>query len=166
MRRFMVHLVTEIDFQDGDERQTGPCRTTRSVSRRLFRTRPKGSRSGRSRAPGSRVSRSQKSKLNSGNPATSGLNHGLGKTARSSATCSWSSTIASATWLRCHGSSPTRWPQSSDAGWTAAWRAWECPAPPQFGGQPVANIRNVSSPHWRAWLTRAPGTFERAGALV
>jgi putative SOS response-associated peptidase YedK len=29
---------------------------------------------------------------------------------------------------------------------------WGMPGPPQFGGQPVTNIRNVSSPHWRAWL--------------
>jgi hypothetical protein len=26
------------------------------------------------------------------------------------------------------------------------------PAPPQFGGKPVTNIRNVGSPHWRRWL--------------
>jgi Thiolase, C-terminal domain len=26
------------------------------------------------------------------------------------------------------------------------------PGPPQFGGQPVTNIRNVASPHWRGWL--------------
>ena len=26
---------------------------------------------------------------------------------------------------------------------------WGMPGPPQFGGQPVTNIRNVSSPHWR-----------------
>jgi putative SOS response-associated peptidase YedK len=29
---------------------------------------------------------------------------------------------------------------------------WGMPGPPQFGGQPVTNIRNVSSPHWRGWL--------------
>jgi putative SOS response-associated peptidase YedK len=29
---------------------------------------------------------------------------------------------------------------------------WGLPGPPQFGGQPVTNIRNVSSPHWRGWL--------------
>jgi len=28
------------------------------------------------------------------------------------------------------------------------------PGPPQFGGQPVTNIRNVKSPHWRRWLGR------------
>ncbi len=26
------------------------------------------------------------------------------------------------------------------------------PGPPQYGGPPVTNIRNASSPHWRGWL--------------
>jgi putative SOS response-associated peptidase YedK len=26
------------------------------------------------------------------------------------------------------------------------------PQPPRTGGQPVTNIRNTSSPHWRGWL--------------
>jgi putative SOS response-associated peptidase YedK len=30
---------------------------------------------------------------------------------------------------------------------------WGMPGPLQFGGQPVTNIRNVSSPHWRGWLS-------------
>jgi putative SOS response-associated peptidase YedK len=29
---------------------------------------------------------------------------------------------------------------------------WGTPGPPQFGGQPITNIRNVGSPHWRRWL--------------
>jgi putative SOS response-associated peptidase YedK len=29
---------------------------------------------------------------------------------------------------------------------------WGMPAPPQFGGAPVTNIRNTKSPHWRRWL--------------
>ena len=29
---------------------------------------------------------------------------------------------------------------------------WGMPGPPQFGGAPVTNIRNVGSPHWRGWL--------------
>ena len=29
---------------------------------------------------------------------------------------------------------------------------WGLPGPPQYGGQPVTNIRNVKSPHWRGWL--------------
>jgi putative SOS response-associated peptidase YedK len=30
---------------------------------------------------------------------------------------------------------------------------WGMP-PPRAGGYPVTNIRNTSSPHWRAWLSR------------
>lgn len=30
---------------------------------------------------------------------------------------------------------------------------WGMPGPPAFSGAPVTNIRNVRSPHWRAWLT-------------
>jgi putative SOS response-associated peptidase YedK len=26
------------------------------------------------------------------------------------------------------------------------------PPPPKFGGPPVTNVRNMSSPHWRGWL--------------
>jgi hypothetical protein len=29
---------------------------------------------------------------------------------------------------------------------------WGMPPPPRTGGPPVTNIRNSSSPHWRAWL--------------
>jgi len=29
---------------------------------------------------------------------------------------------------------------------------WGMPPPPRAGGYPVTNIRNTSSPHWRAWL--------------
>jgi putative SOS response-associated peptidase YedK len=29
---------------------------------------------------------------------------------------------------------------------------WGMPGPPQYGGQPVTNIRHVASPHWRGWL--------------
>jgi putative SOS response-associated peptidase YedK len=32
---------------------------------------------------------------------------------------------------------------------------WGMPSPPAYGGAPVTNIRNVKSPHWRAWLTPA-----------
>jgi putative SOS response-associated peptidase YedK len=32
---------------------------------------------------------------------------------------------------------------------------WGMPGPPQFGGQPITNIRNISSPHWRRWLGQA-----------
>jgi putative SOS response-associated peptidase YedK len=30
---------------------------------------------------------------------------------------------------------------------------WSMPPPPRAGGYPVTNIRNTSSPHWRAWLS-------------
>jgi len=29
---------------------------------------------------------------------------------------------------------------------------WGMPGPPQFGGHPITNIRNVTSQHWRRWL--------------
>ena len=32
---------------------------------------------------------------------------------------------------------------------------WGMPGPQQFGGAPITNIRNVSSPHWRGWLSIA-----------
>ncbi len=32
---------------------------------------------------------------------------------------------------------------------------WGMPGPAQFGGQPVTNIRNTKSPHWRRWLGQA-----------
>ena len=35
---------------------------------------------------------------------------------------------------------------------TLLWRVGACPGPPQFGGAPITNIRNVGSPHWRGWL--------------
>ncbi len=31
---------------------------------------------------------------------------------------------------------------------------WGMPGPPQFGGAPITNIRNVKSSHWRGWLGR------------
>jgi putative SOS response-associated peptidase YedK len=32
---------------------------------------------------------------------------------------------------------------------------WGMPCPPQFGSQPVTNIRNTKSAHWRRWLRPA-----------
>src|SRR5690349_19970807 len=32
---------------------------------------------------------------------------------------------------------------------------WGLPGPPQFGGAPVTNIRNIKSPHWRSVLGSA-----------
>ena len=68
MRRFSVHLVTEIDFVDGDEASDAAAQNYQNTLRTPFRTRPRGSRSGQSRLPGSRRSRSQKSRMNSSNP--------------------------------------------------------------------------------------------------
>lgn len=31
---------------------------------------------------------------------------------------------------------------------------WGMPGPPQYGGAPVTNIRNLDSPHWRGWLRK------------
>lgn len=36
-----------------------------------------------------------------------------------------------------------------------AMARWGMPGPRQYGGAPVTNIRNVKSPHWRAWLKPA-----------
>src|SRR4030081_802308 len=33
-----------------------------------------------------------------------------------------------------------------------AMARWGMPGPPQFGGHPITNIRNVKSAHWRRWL--------------
>src|ERR1700712_2668363 len=45
---------------------------------------------------------------------------------------------------------------------------WGMPPPPKFGGPPITNIRNTSSPHWRGWLKPesrclVPATQERCG---
>ena len=39
---------------------------------------------------------------------------------------------------------------------------WGMPGPPQFGGAPITNIRNTSSPHWRRWLGPASRCLVRA----
>lgn len=33
-----------------------------------------------------------------------------------------------------------------------AMARWGMPSPPQVGGPPVTNIRNLGSPHWRRWI--------------
>ena len=48
---------------------------------------------------------------------------------------------------------------------------WGMPGPPQFGGQPVTNICNVTSPHWRGSLGKrnryiVPTTSIREYALM
>src|SRR3979490_3133127 len=45
---------------------------------------------------------------------------------------------------------------------------WGMPPPPKFGGPPVTNIRNTSSPHWRGRLeaeNRCPGAGESLAAV-
>ena len=41
---------------------------------------------------------------------------------------------------------------NTDAGTEMTLMRWGTPPPPRTGGPPVTNIRNTSSPHWRAWL--------------
>jgi hypothetical protein len=42
---------------------------------------------------------------------------------------------------------------------------WGMPGPPQFGGAPITNIRNVGSPHWRSWLTATGAAKNRMPPL-
>lgn len=44
---------------------------------------------------------------------------------------------------------------SAPGGFEWAKMRWGLPGPPQFGGAPVTNIRNVKSPHWRPLLGEA-----------
>ena len=75
MRRFMVHLVTEVEFEDGDEAsdktvqnyQKQLSETVRNAAQGLLLRTVKGARI--------EVSRSQKSKPSSSNPPTFDLNH-------------------------------------------------------------------------------------------
>ena len=41
---------------------------------------------------------------------------------------------------------------AQDAAQEMVLMRWGMPPPPRTGGPPVTNIRNTSSPHWRAWL--------------
>ncbi|MGY3034137.1 putative SOS response-associated peptidase YedK [Bradyrhizobium sp. USDA 4354] len=41
---------------------------------------------------------------------------------------------------------------AENGGRELAMTRWGMPPPPRVGGPPVTNIRNTSSPHWRAWL--------------
>ena len=36
---------------------------------------------------------------------------------------------------------------------------WGMPPPPRAGGYPVTNMRNMSSPHWRGWLSLKAGAW-------
>jgi putative SOS response-associated peptidase YedK len=42
--------------------------------------------------------------------------------------------------------------RNTDHGSELTTMPWGMPPPPKFGGPPVTNIRNTSSPHWRGWL--------------
>ena len=42
---------------------------------------------------------------------------------------------------------------------------WGMPGPPQFGGAPITNIRNLGSPHWRRWLGQSK-SLHRPGDIV
>jgi putative SOS response-associated peptidase YedK len=42
--------------------------------------------------------------------------------------------------------------RNTDHGTEPTTMRWGIPPPPKFGGPPVTNIRNTSSPHWRSWL--------------
>ena len=40
----------------------------------------------------------------------------------------------------------------ADGGRELVMARWGMPGPPQFGGHPITNVRNVKSAHWRRWL--------------
>jgi putative SOS response-associated peptidase YedK len=42
--------------------------------------------------------------------------------------------------------------RNADAARELTMMSWGMPPPLRAGGSPVTNIRNTSSPHWRAWL--------------
>jgi SOS response associated peptidase (SRAP) len=42
--------------------------------------------------------------------------------------------------------------RNADTGRELTMMRWGMPPPPRAGGYPVTNIRNTSSPHWRAWF--------------
>jgi putative SOS response-associated peptidase YedK len=42
--------------------------------------------------------------------------------------------------------------RDAGAGRELTMMRWGMPPSPKFGGPPLTNVRNVTSPHWRAWL--------------
>src|SRR5258706_10033080 len=52
--------------------------------------------------------------------------------------------------------------RNTDTGRELTTMRWGMPPPPKFGGPPVTNIRNTSSPHWRG---RAEHENHRPGPL-
>ena len=60
MRAFNVHLVIDVDFEDGDEASDKTVQNYQKHLKGAIQSAPKESRSGPSRAPGSRLSWSKK----------------------------------------------------------------------------------------------------------
>ena len=58
MRRFMVHLVTEVDFEDGDEASDKAVQSYQKDLKDTVVNAARGLCSGQSRAHGSKASRS------------------------------------------------------------------------------------------------------------
>ena len=65
MRRFNVHLVTEVDFLDGDEASDQAARDYEKHLTEAIPIAALGSRPAPSGAPGSKASRSQNSRMSS-----------------------------------------------------------------------------------------------------
>jgi len=56
--------------------------------------------------------------------------------------------------------------RNADHGSELVTMRWGMPPPPKFGGPPVTNIRNTSSPHWRGWLKPETDAWCRSTALL
>jgi|HubBroStandDraft_2_1064218.scaffolds.fasta_scaffold351555_3 hypothetical protein len=68
MRRFNVHLVIDLDFEDGAEASDQTVQNYQKHLKGIVQSAAQGVSLRQSRAPGSRVSRSQKSRMSSSNP--------------------------------------------------------------------------------------------------
>ena len=86
---------------------------------------------------------------------------------RSSRFFGWSTNML-AIWRRCRGSFPD-YPapvvRNEDGQREMVMMRWGMPPAPKFGGPPVTNIRNTSSPHWRAGSSPRTGVWCRSIAL-
>ena len=56
--------------------------------------------------------------------------------------------------------------RNSDGELEMTMMRWGMPPPPRAGGYPVTNIRNTSSPHWRAWLSAENRCLVPANSLA
>ena len=63
MRRFIVHLVTEVEFEDGDEASDAAAQNYQKHLKDTIQNAAQGLCSTQSRTPTSKASRSQKSRL-------------------------------------------------------------------------------------------------------